>query len=115
MLSSLTACVVTNNIPGTKADGRPQYVFTATVLNAHRLEAGQGVSTQMPAYRLGTIVHQIMRGDSYIQPNQEVSLELVPGYSLPGQMQTCQFTAMERHPAYAAGVLLLNARILNCY
>lgn len=111
LISSLTACTVTNHVPGTTTTGRPQYIFNATVLAAHRLNTTNGI----PMYRLETTVQQVMRGDSYVLPNQNVAVELLPNYPLPRQMQTCHFTALERHPAYAAGVLLLSGRILNCY
>ncbi|HPY38875.1 MAG TPA: hypothetical protein PLM98_00040 [Thiolinea sp.] len=115
LVSCLTACAATLPTPSSPSDGEPQYVFTATVQAANRIEVGRGGATgSMPTYRLTTTIQYVARGDAYIQPAQSVAVELIPGQALPGQFQTCQFVAKERHPAYASGVLLLNARIVDC-
>lgn len=122
LLSSvaLTACLsacVAPTIPTTSSpsEGEPQYAFIATVQAANRIELGRGAATgSMPTYRLTTTVQYVARGDSYIQPAQSIAVELLPNQALPAQFQTCQFIAKERHPAYASGVLLLNARVMGC-
>lgn len=113
----LTACagIPVPETHSSPSDGEPQYVFTATVQAANKIDVGRGASAgMMPTYRLTTTVQYVARGDTYIQPAQSVSVELLPDQALPNQFQTCQFVAKERHPAYASGVLLLNARILGC-
>ena len=111
----LSACVATPSNPSLPSDGEPEYVFTATVQAANRINLGRGGATgRMPIYRLTTTVQYVARGDSYIQPAQSVAVELLPDQALPAQFQTCQFVAKERHPAYASGVLLLNARVMGC-
>lgn len=117
LASCLAACTVapTMPTPSSPSDGEPQYVFNATVQAANRVEAGRGGATgTMSVYRLTTTVQYVARGSAYIQPAQSVAVELLPEQALPRQFQTCQFVAKERHPAYASGVLLLNARILDC-
>jgi hypothetical protein len=90
-------------------------VLTATVQAANRIDNGRGgAAGRMSTYRLIAIVQYVERGNTYLQPSQSVAIELLPDQTLPGQFQTCQFVAKERHPAYASGVLLLNARILSC-
>lgn len=114
--TGLSACVTAPMLtPSSPSDGEPQYVFTATVQAANRIELGRGAAAgTLPTYRLTTTVQYVARGDAYIQPAQSVAVELLPNQALPGQFQTCQFVAKERHPAYASGVLLLNARIIDC-
>lgn len=116
LTAGLSACVAPT-IPTTSSssDEEPQYVFTATVQAASRINLGRGAATgTMPTYRLTTTIQYVARGDSYIQPAQSVAVELLPNQALPAQFQTCQFVAKERHPAYASGVLLLNAQVMGC-
>ncbi|TXH67491.1 MAG: hypothetical protein E6Q83_17015 [Thiothrix sp.] len=114
---SLTGCASlpmpeTHSSP---SDGEPQYVFTGTVQDANRIDIGRGAAAgRMFTYRLSVVVQYVARGNDYITPAQTISVEISPDQALPGQYQTCQFVAKERHPAYASGVLLLNSRILDC-
>lgn len=113
----LTACAGIP-VPETNAspsDGEPQYVFTGTVQSANRIDIGRGAAAgRMFTYRLSVVVQYVARGNDYVEPAQTISVEILPDQALPGQYQTCQFVATERHPAYASGVLLLNARIMDC-
>lgn len=117
LATCLTACAgmpmpETHSSP---SDGEPQYVFTGTVQAANRVDIGRGAATgRMFTYRLSVVVQYVARGNDYIEPAQTISVEILPDQALPGQYQTCQFVAKERHPAYASGVLLLNTRILDC-
>ncbi|GEM_PF-3544934 len=117
LTTCLTACV---SIPmpethSSPSDGEPHYVFTGTVQAANRIDLGRGAATgRIFNYRLSVVVQSVARGNDYIEPTQIISVETLPDQVLPGQYQTCQFVAKERHPAYASGVLLLNARIMDC-
>lgn len=117
LATCLTACA---SIPmpethSSPSDGEPQYVFTGTVQAANRVDIGRGAATgRMFTYRLSVVAQYVARGNDYIEPAQTISVEILPDQALPSQYQTCQFVAKERHPAYASGVLLLNARILDC-
>lgn len=117
LATCLSACV---SVPmplshASPSDGEPQYVFTGTVQAANRIDLGRGAAAgSMSTYRLSVVVQYVTRGNNYIEPAQTISVEILPNQALPGQYQTCQFVAKERHPAYASGVLLLNARIMDC-
>lgn len=113
----LTACagIPVPETHSSPSDGEPQYVFTGTVQAANRIDIGRGAAAgHMFTYRLSVVVQYVARGNDYVEPAQTISVEIHPDQALPGQYQTCQFIAKERHPAYASGVLLLNARIMDC-
>lgn len=117
LATCLTACasLPMPEVNSSPSDGEPQYVFTGTVQAANRIDIGRGAASgSLFTYRLSVVAQYVARGNDYIEPAQTISVELLPDQALPNQYQTCQFVAKERHPAYAAGILLLNTRIINC-
>lgn len=111
---SLAGCASAPSTPA-PSEKEPQFAFTATVISAGKVNLGRGGATgSMPVIRLETMVQYVALGGDFLQPAQKAYVELAAGQNAPEIKQTCQFEAVNRHPVFAGGTLILDAKVSNC-